>query len=100
MAAYGIVSIEPLCSATWWLVSVTFQFSALLLLILQKYINKNCILPKYCQSQKNFIILQFVKVNVMFDFLAWKYVKLMEVTVSPDPDDPHMGGSVALVKDG
>lgn len=31
---------------------------------------------------------------------AWKYVKLMEVTVSPDPDDPHMGGSVALVKDG
>ncbi|KAF7284951.1 hypothetical protein GWI33_013743 [Rhynchophorus ferrugineus] len=31
---------------------------------------------------------------------AWKYVKLMEVTVSPDPDDPHMPGSVALVKDG
>ncbi|KAF2899861.1 hypothetical protein ILUMI_06323 [Ignelater luminosus] len=31
---------------------------------------------------------------------AWKYVKLMEVTVSPDPDDPHMMGSVALVKDG
>ncbi|XP_060535294.1 uncharacterized protein LOC132707445 [Cylas formicarius] len=31
---------------------------------------------------------------------AWKYVKLMEVTVSPDPDDPHMHGSVALVKDG
>lgn len=31
---------------------------------------------------------------------AWKYVKLMEVTVSPDPDDPHMLGSVALVKDG
>ncbi|XP_057671872.1 uncharacterized protein LOC130903662 [Diorhabda carinulata] len=31
---------------------------------------------------------------------AWKYVKLMEVTVSPDPDDPHMTGSVALVKDG
>ncbi|CAH1155446.1 unnamed protein product [Phaedon cochleariae] len=31
---------------------------------------------------------------------AWKYVKLMEVTVSPDPDDPHVGGSVALVKDG
>lgn len=31
---------------------------------------------------------------------AWKYVKLMEVTVSPDPDDPHMIGSVALVKDG
>ncbi|PSN32418.1 hypothetical protein C0J52_17544, partial [Blattella germanica] len=31
---------------------------------------------------------------------AWKYVKLMEVTVSPDPDDPHMSGSVALVKDG
>lgn len=24
----------------------------------------------------------------------------MEVTVSPDPDDPHRGGSVALVKDG
>lgn len=31
---------------------------------------------------------------------AWKYVKLMEVTVSPDPDEPHMTGSVALVKDG
>ncbi|XP_072382491.1 uncharacterized protein [Diabrotica undecimpunctata] len=31
---------------------------------------------------------------------AWKFVKLMEVTVSPDPDDPHMAGSVALVKDG
>nr|XP_023015712.1 uncharacterized protein LOC111505174 [Leptinotarsa decemlineata] len=31
---------------------------------------------------------------------AWKYVKLMEVTVSPDPDDPHVSGSVALVKDG
>ncbi|XP_044736948.1 uncharacterized protein LOC123298913 [Chrysoperla carnea] len=31
---------------------------------------------------------------------AWKYVKLMEVTVSPDPDDPHMPGSVALVKEG
>lgn len=31
---------------------------------------------------------------------AWKFVKLMEVTVSPDPDDPHMLGSVALVKDG
>lgn len=31
---------------------------------------------------------------------AWKYVKLMEVTVSPDPDDPHMIGSVALVKEG
>ncbi|KAL1517376.1 hypothetical protein ABEB36_001146 [Hypothenemus hampei] len=31
---------------------------------------------------------------------AWKFVKLMEVTVSPDPDDPHMPGSVALVKDG
>lgn len=24
----------------------------------------------------------------------------MEVTVSPDPDDPHKAGSVALVKDG
>nr|CAI5843263.1 unnamed protein product [Callosobruchus analis] len=31
---------------------------------------------------------------------AWKFVKLMEVTVSPDPDDPHMAGSVALVRDG
>ncbi|XP_066138940.1 uncharacterized protein [Euwallacea fornicatus] len=31
---------------------------------------------------------------------AWKYVKLMEVTVSPNSDDPHMHGSVALVKDG
>ncbi|KAI5697182.1 hypothetical protein M8J75_006329 [Diaphorina citri] len=31
---------------------------------------------------------------------AWKFVKLMEVTVSPDPDNPHVPGSVALVKDG
>lgn len=33
-------------------------------------------------------------------FAAWKYLKLMEVTVSPDPDDAHMLGSVALVTDG
>lgn len=31
---------------------------------------------------------------------VWKYVKLMEVTVSPDPDDPHSIGSVSLVRDG
>ena len=31
---------------------------------------------------------------------ARKYVKLMEVTVSPDPDDPRMPGSVILVKEG
>ncbi|GLH09819.1 Uncharacterized protein GBIM_14865 [Gryllus bimaculatus] len=31
---------------------------------------------------------------------AWKFVKLMEVTVSPDPDEPHSVGSVALVKNG
>jgi hypothetical protein len=31
---------------------------------------------------------------------VWKYVKLMEVTVSPDPDDPHSVGSVSLVRDG
>lgn len=31
---------------------------------------------------------------------VWKFVKLMEVTVSPDPDDPHAAGSVALVRDG
>jgi hypothetical protein len=31
---------------------------------------------------------------------VWKYVKLMEVTVSPDPDDPHAIGSVSLVRDG
>uniref|UniRef100_A0A8W7JVG8 ZP domain-containing protein n=1 Tax=Anopheles albimanus TaxID=7167 RepID=A0A8W7JVG8_ANOAL len=31
---------------------------------------------------------------------VWKYVKLMEVTVSPDPDDPHAHGSVSLVRDG
>ena len=31
---------------------------------------------------------------------AWKYVKLMEVTVSPDPDNPHVHGSVILVKEG
>lgn len=27
-------------------------------------------------------------------------MKLMEVTVSPDPDDPRMPGSVILVKEG
>lgn len=31
---------------------------------------------------------------------VWKFVKLMEVTVSPDPDDPHALGAVALVRDG
>lgn len=31
---------------------------------------------------------------------VWKYVKLMEVTVSPDPDDPHASGAVALVREG
>lgn len=31
---------------------------------------------------------------------VWKYVKLMEVTVSPDPDDPHANGAVALVREG
>ncbi|XP_050539162.1 uncharacterized protein LOC126904289 [Daktulosphaira vitifoliae] len=31
---------------------------------------------------------------------AWKFVKLMEVSVSPDPDNAHVSGSVALVKDG
>ncbi|XP_055594112.1 uncharacterized protein LOC129745207 [Uranotaenia lowii] len=31
---------------------------------------------------------------------VWKYVKLLEVTVSPDPDDPHAPGSVSLVREG
>ncbi|XP_076755167.1 uncharacterized protein LOC143425957 [Xylocopa sonorina] len=31
---------------------------------------------------------------------AWSYIKLLEVTVSPDPDQPHAPGSVVLVKDG
>lgn len=31
---------------------------------------------------------------------VWKYVKLMEVTVSPDPDDPHSAGSVWLIREG
>ncbi|KAL1129193.1 hypothetical protein AAG570_013723 [Ranatra chinensis] len=31
---------------------------------------------------------------------AWKYVKLMEVAVSPDPDEAHALGSVTLVKNG
>ncbi|XP_042883766.1 uncharacterized protein LOC122260513 [Penaeus japonicus] len=31
---------------------------------------------------------------------TWKYVKLMEVTVSSDPTDPYASGHVALVKDG
>lgn len=31
---------------------------------------------------------------------VWKFVKLMEVTVSPDPDNPHAVGSVALVREG
>ncbi|XP_058814573.1 uncharacterized protein LOC131678435 [Topomyia yanbarensis] len=31
---------------------------------------------------------------------VWKYVKLLEVTVSPDPDDPHAAGSVSLVREG
>lgn len=39
-----------------------------------------------------------IRINDLF--AAWKFVKLMEVTVSPDPDDPHVAGSVPLVKDG
>ncbi|XP_058810655.1 uncharacterized protein LOC131675635 [Phymastichus coffea] len=31
---------------------------------------------------------------------AWSYIKLLEVTVSPDPEQPHFPGSVILVKDG
>lgn len=31
---------------------------------------------------------------------VWKYVKLMEVSVSPDPDNPHAIGAVQLVQDG
>ncbi|XP_008544245.1 uncharacterized protein LOC103568967 [Microplitis demolitor] len=31
---------------------------------------------------------------------AWGYIKLIEVTVSPDPDQPNAPGSVILVKDG
>jgi hypothetical protein len=31
---------------------------------------------------------------------VWKYVKLMEVSVSPDADDPHALGSVYLVQEG
>ncbi|KAL9925017.1 uncharacterized protein ACN2A1_010599 [Glossina fuscipes fuscipes] len=31
---------------------------------------------------------------------AWKYIKLMEVTVSPDPDKPQAGGAVWLVRNG
>lgn len=31
---------------------------------------------------------------------AWGYIKLLEVTVSPDPDQPHAPGSVVLVKEG
>ncbi|KAH8376935.1 hypothetical protein KR093_002290, partial [Drosophila rubida] len=31
---------------------------------------------------------------------VWKYVKLMEVTVSPDPENPHAHGAVSLVHHG
>ncbi|XP_011503858.1 PREDICTED: uncharacterized protein LOC105366944 isoform X2 [Ceratosolen solmsi marchali] len=31
---------------------------------------------------------------------AWSYIKLLEVTVSPDPNQPHALGSVILVEDG
>ena len=31
---------------------------------------------------------------------AWRYMKLLEVTVSPDPDHPNTHGSVMLVKNG
>jgi hypothetical protein len=53
--------------------------------------------------------MQFTVARACFDrtiftyrlvFAAWKFVKLMEVSVSPDPDNAHVSGSVALVKDG
>lgn len=31
---------------------------------------------------------------------VWKYVKLIEVTVSPDPDKPHAHGAVWLIRNG
>lgn len=31
---------------------------------------------------------------------VWKHVKLLEVYVSPDPDNPHAPGSVSLVRNG
>lgn len=31
---------------------------------------------------------------------VWKHVKLLEVFVSPDPDNPHAVGSVSLVRNG
>lgn len=33
-------------------------------------------------------------------FAAWKYVKLMEVTVSSDPHEAKVPGHVVLVRDG
>ena len=35
-----------------------------------------------------------------FFYLAWKYVKLQEVTISTNPKDAYSNGHIMLVKDG
>jgi len=48
-----------------------------------------------------FALTLFFK-SFLYNFfsLVWKYLKLVEVTVSPDPDNAHVSGSVSLVYDG
>ncbi|XP_037032690.1 uncharacterized protein LOC119071756 [Bradysia coprophila] len=68
-------------------------------------------LPHHLKNQSNQInelpLDQAVPIGTKLQLRArishqsvWKYVKLMEVTVSPDADNPHALGSVSLVRDG
>ena len=41
-----------------------------------------------------------IKTDCLFLFLAWKYVKLLEVTMSPDPQDMYGKGHIKLVTNG
>lgn len=54
----------------------------------------------HCDSIISPVIITIIDQLTFVFRLAWKFVKLMEVSVSPDPDNAHVSGSVALVKDG
>ena len=41
-----------------------------------------------------------LRASINADSAAWKYVKLLEVTVSPDPKEPRGPGHIALIRNG
>ena len=54
-------------------------------------------------SGKTNFILKFSNIHaikLVEFFAAWKYVKLVEVTMSPDPKDGYARGHIKLVTNG